>query len=65
MVAAALDDWFRAPDRKPLVLRGARQVGQTLRPALPHDPVSYRLLSLPPYLLWALAGAVAAVTASR
>jgi hypothetical protein len=29
------------------------------------DPVSYRLLSLPPYLLWALAKAVAAVTASR
>ena len=29
------------------------------------DPVSYRLLSLPPYLLWALANAVAAVTASR
>jgi len=29
------------------------------------DPVSYRLLSLPPYLLWALDNAVAAVTASR
>ena len=29
------------------------------------DPVSYRLLSLPPYLLWALAAAAAAVTASR
>ena len=29
------------------------------------DLVSYRLLSLPPYLLWALANAVAAVTASR
>lgn len=29
------------------------------------DRVSYRLLSLPPYLLWALAGVVAAVTASR
>jgi hypothetical protein len=28
-VAAALDDWLRAPDRKPLVLRGARQVGKT------------------------------------
>ena len=27
--AAALDDWLRAPDRKPLVLRGARQVGKT------------------------------------
>lgn len=29
------------------------------------DPVSYQLLSLPPYLLWALAEAVAVVTASR
>lgn len=29
------------------------------------DPVSYRLLSLPPYLLWALPYAAAAVTASR
>ena len=29
------------------------------------DPVSYRLLSLPPYLLWALANAVAAVTERR
>jgi predicted AAA+ superfamily ATPase len=28
-VAAALDDWLRAPDRKPLVLRGVRQVGKT------------------------------------
>jgi predicted AAA+ superfamily ATPase len=28
-VAAVLDDWLRAPDRKPLVLRGARQVGKT------------------------------------
>lgn len=28
-VAATLDDWLRAPDRKPLVLRGARQVGKT------------------------------------
>lgn len=27
--AATLDDWLRAPDRKPLVLRGARQVGKT------------------------------------
>ena len=28
-VAAALAAWLRAPDRKPLVLRGARQVGKT------------------------------------
>jgi hypothetical protein len=29
------------------------------------DPVSYRLLNLPPYLLWALAEAVSAATAGR
>jgi hypothetical protein len=28
-VAATLAAWLRAPDRKPLVLRGARQVGKT------------------------------------
>jgi len=29
MVVAALDDWLRVADRKPLVLREARQVGKT------------------------------------
>ena len=27
--AAGLDRWFESPNRKPLVLRGARQVGKT------------------------------------
>ncbi len=28
-IATELDKWFKSPDRKPLVLRGARQVGKT------------------------------------
>jgi uncharacterized protein len=28
-ITVDLDRWFRQPDRKPLVIRGARQVGKT------------------------------------
>jgi predicted AAA+ superfamily ATPase len=46
-----LDIWLNKSNRKPLVLRGARQVGKS---TLVRESASYKLLSLPLYLIEAL-----------
>ena len=50
----SLAQWFAAPQRKPLVIRGARQVGKsTLRHQVSgtRQSVEMTLLSLPLYLV--------------
>jgi hypothetical protein len=49
-IDAILLDWTREADRKPLVLRGARQTDEQLTVRMPEGELAYRLLSLPVYL---------------
>ncbi len=58
---AFLDVWLRSKNRKPLIVRGARQVGRSTLVDKQRQPVNYSLLSLPLYLVERLEDIVGAI----